>query len=381
MDRRSSFDTDSAPRAERAASSGPGPCGVPAGAAGASRAPDRRRFVAAGLAAAAASAAGAVCAQIATTDDAGRRVTAARTPRRVFPAGAPASVFLYCLAPDRLLGWPRALRPDEAAFLLPQVAALPEVGRLTGRGSTAKLESVLALQADLIVDVGSVAPTYASLAGQVQRQTGIPYLLLDGAFEHTEATLRRLGQVLGLTARAESLARGTHAILDAAAELRAGLAEGDRPRVLFARGPTGLATAAAGGLNAEVLEQVGAINVARLEAPNLSQVSFEQVLAWNPDWILASDPAFFAGIRRRAVWSTLPAVRAGRVLLAPSLPFGWFDAPPALNRLVGIEWLSAMLYPKRVRGPLEERLADTFEWLYWRRPSIAQMRALLAAGR
>lgn len=65
-------------------------------------------------------------------------------------------------------------------------------------------------------------------------------------------------------------------------------------------------------------EAAGAINMARLEAPNLSQISFERVLAWNPDWILASDPAFFAGICPRAVWSGLPAVRARRVLLAAS---------------------------------------------------------------
>src|SRR5690606_15883632 len=38
-------------------------------------------------------------------DDAGRQVALSSTPQRVFPAGGPAAVFLYCLAPDRLLGW------------------------------------------------------------------------------------------------------------------------------------------------------------------------------------------------------------------------------------------------------------------------------------
>ncbi len=285
------------------------------------------------------------------------------------------------MAPKRLLGWTRALRAEEAAFLLPEVARLPELGRLTGRGSTAALESILALRSDLIVDVGSVAPTYASLARQVQQQTGVPYVLLDGSFDRTEATIRRLGEALGTRERAEDLARGTRAILDAAAELRSALRDADRPRVLFARGPTGLATAAAGGLNAEVLEAVGAVNVARLPAPNLSQISFEQVFDWQPEWILASDAEFFAGIGRHPVWSMLPAVRSGRVVLAPRLPFGWFDAPPALNRLIGIEWLSAVFYPQRVRFRLDERLSDTFEWLYHRRPSTAQMRDLLATTR
>ena len=37
--------------------------------------------------------------------------------------------------------------------------------------------------------------------------------------------------------------------------------------------------------------------------------------------------------------------RARRVLLAPTVPFGWIDAPPGANRLVGVLWLSRRLSP------------------------------------
>ncbi len=314
-------------------------------------------------------------------DDAQRTVVLESTPARVFPAGPPASVFVYCIAPGKLLGWPRRVRPDEAAFLLPAAARLPELGRLTGRGSTAALETVLALRTQLVVDVGSTAPTYASLADQVQRQTGVPYVLYDGSFDRTEETIRRLADALGETARGESLARGVRVILEAAAELRTRLAPAQRPRVYFARGPDGLATAAAGGLNAEVLDEVGAVNVAQVEPPNLARVSLEQLLLWRPDWILASDESFFRVVRAHPVWSRLEAVRAGRVLLVPRLPFGWFDAPPALNRIVGIVWLSAAFHPRLVGYRLDERIAEVFAWLYHRRPSLAQVRQLLGAQR
>ena len=72
----------------------------------------------------------------------------------MFPAGPPAAILLYTLAPDLLLGWPRANRPEECEFLLPEIGARPEVGRITGRGNTANLEVVLALKPDLILDVG-----------------------------------------------------------------------------------------------------------------------------------------------------------------------------------------------------------------------------------
>ena len=101
---------------------------------------------------------------------------------RVFPAGPPAAILLYTLAPDLLIGWPRANRPEECVYMLPDICTRPEVGRITGRGNTANLEVVLALKPDLILDVGSTSATFVSLADRVQEQTGIPYALLDGRF-------------------------------------------------------------------------------------------------------------------------------------------------------------------------------------------------------
>ena len=127
------------------------------------------------------------------TDAAGRAIAIPEAVTRVFPAGPPAAILLYTLAPDLLLGWPRANGAEECAFMLPEVCKRPEVGRLTGRGNTANLESVLALKPDLILDVGSTSLTYVSLAARVQEQTGIPYALLDGRFDAAASTYRLLG--------------------------------------------------------------------------------------------------------------------------------------------------------------------------------------------
>ena len=141
------------------------------------------------------------------TDAVGRAITIPETVTRVFPAGPPAAILLYTLAPDLLLGWPRAHQAEECAFLLPEVCTRPEVGRLTGRGNTANLESVLALKPDLILDVGGVNPTYVSLADRVQQQTGIPYALLDGRFEGIPLSYRTLGALIGRREQGEGLAR------------------------------------------------------------------------------------------------------------------------------------------------------------------------------
>src|SRR5215472_5666237 len=141
------------------------------------------------------------------TDATGRALPVPAKVERVFPAGPPAAILLYTLAPDLLLGWPRANRPEECAYMLPDVCTRAEVGRITGRGNTANLESVIALKPDLILDVGSTSATFVSLAERVQQQTGITYALLDGRFDATAATYRKLGELTGQQNEAEKLAR------------------------------------------------------------------------------------------------------------------------------------------------------------------------------
>ena len=135
-------------------------------------------------------------------------------------------VLLYVLAPDRMIGWPRAPHPEEMAYIAPAYRDLPEVGWLTGRGDTVNLEVLLQTKPDLVVDFGSVRDTYVSLAERVQAQTGIPYILIDGRFENTAASVRLLGAVLGVEDRAEQIAsyvESTLAEIDAMlAEVRAG---------------------------------------------------------------------------------------------------------------------------------------------------------------
>lgn len=119
------------------------------------------------------------------TDSAGRSVAIPDKISRVLAVGPPASILLYTLAPEKMIGWVRAPSPSEKPFLPEKVRRLPEYGRLTGRGGTANLESVLRFKPDLVIDSGSTSATYVSLANNVQEQTRTPYLLFDGRLENT----------------------------------------------------------------------------------------------------------------------------------------------------------------------------------------------------
>ena len=311
------------------------------------------------------------------SDSAGRAVPVPSRVERVFPAGPPAAIFLYTLAPELLIGWPRANRPEEREFLLPDIGNRPEVGRITGRGNTANLEVVLALRPDLILDVGSVNPTYVSLADRVQQQTGIPYALLDGRFDGIPLAYRTLGALIGRREQGEALARSAEDTINTITQRIEAIAPERRPRVYYARGPRGLETGLGGSINVETIELL-ARNVAGGTRGGLATISIEQVLLWNPDVIVTIDQDFAANVPSDPAWAPIAAVRARRVHLSPKLPFGWVDFPPAVNRLIGLWWLAKILYPDLFPEDLRTLTRDFYTRFYHVTPSDAQIDRVLA---
>jgi iron complex transport system substrate-binding protein len=311
------------------------------------------------------------------TDHAGREVVIPGRVARVFPAGPPAAILLYTLAPDLLIGWPRANQPHEREFLLPDVGARPEVGRLTGRGNTANLEVVLALKPDLILDVGSIDGTHVSLADRVQQQTGIPYALLDGRFRAIPDSYRMLGALTGRQGRGVELSDHTEKTIRTILDRIAVVPIEQRPRVYYARPPRGLVTGLPGSINVETIELL-ARNVATGFGGGLTSVSIEQVLLWNPDVIITIDEEFAATASRDPMWSAVAAVRASRVHLSPKLPFGWVDFPPSVNRLIGLWWLGKILYPAHFPEDLRTLTRDFYRQFYHVDLSGEQIERLLA---
>jgi iron complex transport system substrate-binding protein len=313
------------------------------------------------------------------TDSAGRQVEIPDRIERVVAAGPPASVLMTILAPEKLIGWNRKPPPEELPYLPAAVRSLPEIGRLTGRGGTANIEVIMAAKPDLIMDFGSVTDTYISLADRVQSQTGIPYVLIDGRFANTLAAVRLLGGFLGVGPHAEALARRMEEILSEVDRVAASIPPDKRPRVYLARGGRRLETGNRGSINTEIIERTGATNVVDtgVERGGLYNVSLEQVLAWNPDTIVTVEPNVAAYIRSDASWSQIDAVKRGRVYLSPRLPYGWIDAPPSLNRLMGLQYMARLLYPGRLPGDIRAAARDFYHQFYQVDLSEAELDRLL----
>jgi iron complex transport system substrate-binding protein len=312
------------------------------------------------------------------TDATGRAIAIPDKVERIFAAGPPAAILLYTFAPDLLLGWTKSPEQAQCAFLGSGACDKPEVGRLTGRGNTTNLEVLLTLKPDLILDVGTINDTYVSLAARVQEQTGIPYALLDGRFDATAALYRKLGELTQRHDQADAFARYAENTIATIKGRIDKIADAQKPRVYYARGPRGLETGLGGSINVETIEFLGARNVAGERQGGMATVSVEQILAWNPDVIITIEPAFAAGVKADPVWAPIKAVRDNRVYLSPRLPFGWVDFPPSVNRLIGLWWLAKALYPDQFHEDLRPLTRDFYTRFYHQTPTDAQIDNVLS---
>ena len=261
---------------------------------------------------------------------------------KVLSAGNPADVLLLSSAPNKLLGL-AGFNMEKRGKLFPSAQqSLPILGKIAGKGSTLSPEKIVALQPNLIIDVGNVTPNYIDQAKRTFEQTGVPYLLLDGKLSETPTSLRYLGKVLGVENLTEPQAKYAEETLKQAVENASKLTK----TFYLARSADGLQTGQKGSIHTEAIEIVGLKNVVEGDHKGLTQVSMEQLLLWNPDVIFSQYPEFLQTLKENPQWQQLSAVKNGQVFLIPNNPFGWLDSPPSVNRLLGVRWVSHLVSGK-----------------------------------
>ena len=296
-------------------------------------------------------------------DATGRTVEVPHRIERLIPAGPPAAVLIYTLAPEKMIGWPRVPSSAAKALLEWPYPDLPELAPLMRDGKI-QLEQIRAAKPDVILDYGSTSPRYVERATKIEKETGIPVLLLDGKLERTPEIYRLLGPILGAEDRANGLAVAAERLLEITRQRGQLRREGRPIRVYYDRSADGLTTATSGSSLADVFRLLGVTNVADgAGAGDLVPVRADQISAWHPDAIVTNNPGFWKA-RNAPEWAGLGAVAQGRVYLAPNLPFSWIDEPPSVNRLLGLLWAGHMLYPAIYPEDLKVEAQDFYRQFY-----------------
>lgn len=311
------------------------------------------------------------------TDSLGRTVTLPDAISRVLPAGPPAAVALYTVAPEKMVGWVRPLTDAQKEFITETYRSLPVAGRLTGKEADIGAEEVKSLKPDLIIDVGDLKPQYRALADKIQNETGIPYVVLDGSIDQMPELYTQLSQLLGGGMRTDLLAMQTVSMLS---EVTSRKGSATRPgRIYFAQDRDVPDMMGMAGIDPAILKTLNAVSFnGEHAASGHGNVTPGQIVEFNPDVVIASTPDVAKQLAGDPAWRAVPAIAAGKIYAAPSLPFGWLGTPPSVNRLIGLEWLSALLYPGEPKRDLAADVRGFYRSYYQVDLTEAQVQALLA---
>lgn len=305
------------------------------------------------------------------TDMAGRKVTvpAAEDIESVFSTGPVAAIFMYMVAPDKLLGWNYELNDVEKSIILEKYHDLPNFGM----GDAINYEAVIAANPTIALNCGKINDAMVSDCDALSKSLGIPVIAVDNELNNSAEAFRFMGELLGVEDHAEELAEYSEKIFTDIASL-ADIPEDEKVSVYFGNGEDSLETAPRGSQHAQILDAVNVTNVADLELGDGSrvQISAEQLLAWDPDVIVVngepkadkSGNSAAEDILSNPDYASLKAVQDKKVYGTPNAPFSWVDRPAGPNRLIGMRWLSAVVYPEYIKCDVNEEIREFFNLFY-----------------
>lgn len=305
------------------------------------------------------------------TDMAGRKVTVptAENIESVFSAGSVAAIFLYMVVPDKLLGWNYELNDVEKSIILDKYQDLPNFGM----GDAVNYEAVIAANPTIAINSGKINDAMVSDCDALSESLGIPVVAVDNELNNSAEAFRFMGELLGVEDHAEELAQYAEQVFTDINVL-SDIPEEKKVSVYFGNGEDSLETAPRGSQHAQILDAINAVNVADLELGDgfRVQISAEQLLAWDPDVIVVngepkadkSGSSAAEDILSNPDYASLKAVQDQKVYGTPNAPFSWVDRPAGPNRLIGMRWFSALIYPEYIKCDINEEIHKFFDLFY-----------------
>lgn len=284
------------------------------------------------------------------TDQAGRTVTLEQEPQRIVSGYYISTSALIALGlTDRIVGV--EAKADKRAiykFSAPQLIELPNVG-------TAKefnLEGCLALEPELVI-----LPMKLKSSAETLEQMGIPVLLVN---PESETELMDMLALIAAAANAQECADALTGFIAEQEAFLAGIA-GEKPSVYLAGNSALLSTAGEAMYQSHMIDLAGGMNAAaELTDTYWAEISYEQLLAWDPDYIvLASDAVYTVDdVLADPNLVSCKAVVNGQVVQMPSKAEAWDSPVP--SGILGSVWLASVLHPDEVSAEYASETIDAF---------------------
>lgn len=298
---------------------------------------------------------------ITLTDQAGRLVTLERLPEKIVSGYYISTSALIALGLEDSLVGIEAKADKRPIYRLsaPELMDLPSVGS----AKEFDLEGCAALEPDLVI-----LPLKLKDAAEVLEGLGIPALLVS---PENQAQLREMVHLLAAATHREDRAAQLLAFTQAQENfLREALAEVEKPTVYLAGNSGLLSTAGDAMYQSDMILLAGGTNAAsEITDTYWAEISYEQLLTWNPQYILlASDAGYTVeDVLSDQNLAACDAVVEGNVHQLPDKAEAWDSPVP--SGILGALWLASVIHPDLVteetcNGIIEEYYETFYGFSY-----------------
>ena len=218
----------------------------------------------------------------------------------------------------------------------PKFAALPAFK------NEVSVEEVLALKTQLIFVYGDFDQAIMKQYNDV----GIKVVALKGeTLEESYQAVKLMGKILGADQQAELYVKYCQNDVSNIKDRLKDLPADQKPKVLMA-GPKSIYTAATKDMTANsMIETAGGVNVAKDAVGLWAEISPEQLVKWNPDYIFLGSSKGTYGVNEvlnNPALASVSAIKNKKVFIFPS-NLGWWDFP-APQSVLGIQWLANTMH-------------------------------------
>lgn len=280
------------------------------------------------------------------TDDAGRQVEIPAKITRIVPSGPLAQMILFAIAPDMFVGLASKWYDSANGIIDQKYMDLPYFGQLYGSADL-NVEELALADPQLIIDIGEAKDSVAEDMDTLQQQTTIPTVFISSTLETMPQTYRTLGKLLGREEKGEELAQFCERVYARTESIMKQVGD-KKVNALYVLGEEGLNVLAKTSYHAELLDML-TNNLAVVENPlskgSGNSVSMEQIALWNPDFVIFGPDSIYEKVNDLASWSEITAIVNKNYVEVPDAPHNWMSMPPAVQRYLGLIWLTAELYP------------------------------------
>lgn len=289
------------------------------------------------------------------TDMSGRRVSVPDTITKVYGASPPATYMIYAIDPALIAGLNYPFNSKEHRYLNPGMETLPVIGGWFGQGRAPNQENLLHVKPDVMIVWMWKESAVNEKIEQTAQQLGLPlvYIRIDHLSDYAKAFLF-MGKLLHREERGRMLSDYAAATIKAIEPVISAIPDGKKISVYYAEGMDGLSTECDQSVHAELINLAGGKNIYRCDLKDgskdgygMKRITIEQIMLNNPQVIIAQEKSFADHVLDDPRWQSIRAVKNKRVYAIPRFPFNWFDRPPSFMRLLGIKWLTHILYQDR----------------------------------